>query len=382
MSHLIPAMTAETPDLFRPIALRGLDLANRIAIAPMCQYSALDGAAQDWHLQHLGSLALSGAGLVMTEATAVEADGRITLGCLGLYNDETEQALARTIAGIRKFAATPIGMQLGHAGRKAASHVPWHGGGPLADEEGAWQPSGASPLPNLDGWQVPDELDATGLDRVKAAFVSAAQRALRVGIDLLELHGAHGYLLHTFLSPLANRRADRYGGSRENRMRYPLEVFDAVRAVWPADKPLGVRVSATDWLDGGLTIADTIAFGHELKARGVDYVCVSSGGIGRPRIPVAEGYQVPLARQFRAETGIVTRAVGMIADPTHAERILVEQDADMIALARAVIDDPRWPWHAAARLGGEIAYPPQYERGTPKLWPGFGLAHASAAAQN
>ncbi|MDB5360159.1 MAG: namA [Rhodospirillales bacterium] len=374
-------MTDPTPALFRPIALRGLDLANRIVIAPMCQYSARDGVAQDWHLQHLGSLALSGAGLVMTEATAVEAEGRITLGCLGLYDERTEEALTRTIAGIRGFASTPIGMQLGHAGRKAASHVPWHGGGPLDPDEGAWRPSGASPLPNLDLWQTPEELDEAGLARVKAAFVSATQRAMRAGIDLLELHGAHGYLLHTFLSPLSNRRTDGYGGSRVNRMRFPLEVFDAVRAVWPADKPLGMRVSATDWLDDGLTIGDTIAFGHELKARGVDYVCVSSGGIGRPRIPVAEGYQVPLARQFRAETGIVTRAVGMIANPDHAERILTGQDADMVALARAVIDDPRWPWHAAASLGTRITYPPQYERGAPALWPGFGLAHGSAAAQ-
>ena len=375
-------MTETIPALFRPIALRGLDLANRIAIAPMCQYSAQDGVAQAWHLQHLGSLALSGAGLLMTEATAVEPQGRITLGCLGLYDDQTEEAIGRTLAGIRQFASTPIGMQLAHAGRKAGSHVPWRGGGPLAADEGAWQPSAPSPLPNLEGWQTPDALDDAGLARVKAAFVSATQRALRLGIDLIELHGAHGYLLHTFLSPLSNQRTDRYGGNRTNRMRYPLEVFDAVRAAWPADKPLGVRVSATDWLDGGLTIADTIAFGHELKARGVDYVCLSSGGIGRPRIPVGEGYQVPLARQFRAETGIVTRAVGMIVDAGHADRIVADGDADMVALARAVIDDPRWPWHAAARLRTKIAYPPQYERGTPALWPGFGLAHTSATAQN
>jgi 2,4-dienoyl-CoA reductase-like NADH-dependent reductase (Old Yellow Enzyme family) len=273
-------------------------------------------------------------------------------------------------------------MQLAHAGRKAASHVPWHGGNALATDEGAWRPSGASPLPHLDGWQTPIELDEEGLARVKAAFVSAAQRASRIGIDLIELHGAHGYLLHTFLSPLANRRTDRYGGGRENRMRFPLEVFDAVRAVWPGDKPLGIRVSATDWLDGGLTIDDTIAFGHELKARGVDYVCVSSGGIGRPSIPVGEGYQVPLARQFRAETGIATRAVGMIVDAEHANRVVEDQDADMVALARAVIDNPRWPWHAAARLDTKIAYPPQYERGAPALWPGFGLAHEPRTAHS
>ncbi|HEV2678485.1 MAG TPA: NADH:flavin oxidoreductase/NADH oxidase [Aliidongia sp.] len=375
-------MTEPTPALFRPIALRGLDLANRIAIAPMCQYSALDGVAQAWHLQQLGSLALSGAGLVMTEATAVEPQGRITPGCLGLYDDQAEEALGRTIAGIRQFASTPIGVQLAHAGRKAASHVPWRGGGPLAADEGAWQPSGASPLPHLEGWQIPEELDEAGLDRVKNAFVATAQRALRIGIDLLELHGAHGYLLHTFLSPLSNQRTDGYGGSRENRMRFPLEVFDAVRAVWPADRPLGVRVSATDWLEGGLTIADTIAFGHELKSRGVDFVCISSGGIGRPRIPVGAGYQVPLARQFRAETGIVTRAVGMIVKAEHANRVIEDQDADMVALARAVIDDPRWPWHAAATLGAKLAYPPQYERGTPALWPGFGLAHAATAAHD
>jgi 2,4-dienoyl-CoA reductase-like NADH-dependent reductase (Old Yellow Enzyme family) len=368
-------MTEPSPALFRPISLRGLDLANRVVIAPMCQYSAHDGAAQDWHLQHLGSLALSGAGLVMTEATAVEPQGRITLGCLGLYDEATEAALTRTIEGVRRFSSTPIGMQLGHAGRKAASHVPWHGGGPLEPDEGAWQPVGASPLPHLELWQVPKALDDAGLARVKTAFVDATVRALRAGIDLIELHGAHGYLLHTFLSPLSNQRTDRYGGTRENRMRFPLDVFEAVRDAWPAGKPLGMRLSATDWLDGGLTIEDTIAFGHELKARGVDYVCISSGGIGRPRIPVAAGYQVPFARQFRAETGIVTRAVGMIADPAQAEQILADGDADMVALARAVIDDPRWPWHAAARLGTKIAYPPQYERGAPALWPGFALAH-------
>ena len=378
----MPEPTSPTPALFRPMALRGLDLANRIVVAPMCQYSAADGCAQPWHEQHLGSLTLSGAGLVMIEATAVEPEGRITLGCLGLYDEPTEAALTDTIRAIRHFSATPIGMQLGHAGRKAAAHVPWHGGGPLDPDEGAWRPVGASPLPHLELWQTPIELDAAGLARVKAAFVTATGRALRAGIDLLELHGAHGYLLHTFLSPLSNQRTDRYGGARERRMRFPLEVFEAVREAWPADKPLGMRLSATDWLDGGLTIADTIAFGHELKARGIDYVCIPSGGIGRPRIPVAEGYQVPLARQFRAETGIATRAVGMIADPHHAERIVAEHDADMVALARAVIDDPRWPWHAAAALGTRIAYPPQYERGAPALWPGYRLAHRTQDAQN
>ncbi|HEX3862011.1 MAG TPA: NADH:flavin oxidoreductase/NADH oxidase [Stellaceae bacterium] len=360
--------------LFTPITLGGVTLDNRIAVSPMCQYSAVDGSANDWHQQHLGSLALSGAGLLILEATAVEAIGRITPACLGLYSDTNEAALERIVATCRRWGSAKLGIQLAHAGRKASSEVPWLGGKPLAVAEGAWPRAGASPVPFGD-WPAPEELDEAGLARIRDAFVVAARRADRLGFDLVELHGAHGYLLHSFLSPVANRRTDPYGGSVDNRMRFPLEVAAAVRAVWPRDKALGVRITGSDWIDGALTAADATAFARELERVGFDYVCVSSGGISPDaRIEVGPGYQVPFAEAVKHGTSsIAVQAVGMIVAPQQAEAIIASGQADCVALARAFLDDPRWPWHAADALGAGAACPPQYARSRAGLWPGAAL---------
>jgi 2,4-dienoyl-CoA reductase-like NADH-dependent reductase (Old Yellow Enzyme family) len=368
--------------LFSPIELRGLRLSNRIVVSPMCQYSAVDGSANDWHMQNLGSLALSGAGLVMIEATHVTAQGRITHGCLGLYSDANEAAIGRLLAFCRRFAPeTRIGIQIAHAGWKASAQLPWFGSRALTAEQHPWQTVAPSALPFGEGWHVPKALEAGELDAIREAFVAAARRAARLGLDLIELHAAHGYLLHEFLSPLSNRRADRYGGSLENRMRFPLEVAEAVRAAWPAERPMGARITGQDWLPDGLTPEDAVAFARALKVLGLDYVCVSSGGIHpKTNVPSTPGYNVPMARQVRAETGIVTRTVGMIADPLQAETIIAKGEADLVALARAMIDDPRWPWHAAEELEVEIAYPPQYQRGQPKIWPGARLARSRVSA--
>jgi len=284
------------------------------------------------------------------------------------------------LAALRRWGTTPaIGIQIAHAGRKASVRRPWEGGKPLGADEAAWTSIAPSALPFAPDWPVPQALDAAGLQQVKAAFVATARRALRLGFDAVELHGAHGYLLHEFLSPISNRREDGYGGTRDRRRRFPLEVAEAVRAIWPRDRILGIRLSATDWSADGLSLDDTIGFVGELKALGFDYVCASSGGIASGiHVPVGPGYQVPLAARIKAETGLATRAVGMIVDPLQAEAIVAEGKADMVALARAALDDPRWGWHAAEALGAEIAYPPQYERSQPKLWPGHALRHAGA----
>ncbi len=362
--------------LFSPITIGGVTLANRIAVSPMCQYSAIDGSANDWHVQHLGSLSLSGAGVVIVEATAVEAAGRITPNCLGLYSDANEAALERVLATCRRWGNTRMGIQLAHAGRKASVHVPWHGGKPLTAAEGGWQRAGASPIAFDEGWPTPLTLDDVGLAGVRDAFAIAAQRADRLGFDLVELHGAHGYLLHSFLSPISNRRDDRYGGGIDNRMRFPLEVAAAVRAVWPRDKALGMRITGSDWVEGGLTAADAAVFAAALKGFGLDYVCVSSGGISpQARVVVGPGYQVPFAETVKAAGTISVQAVGMIANPHQAEAIIADRRADWIALARGFLDDPRWAWHAADALGAEIACPPQYARSRPALWPGATLAH-------
>jgi 2,4-dienoyl-CoA reductase-like NADH-dependent reductase (Old Yellow Enzyme family) len=352
--------------LFSPIKLRGLALPNRIMVAPMCQYSAEDGAANDWHFTHVNSLALSGAAMFCIEATAVEAIGRITPGCLGLWNDATEAALRPIIASARKHSKIAIAMQLAHAGRKASSHVPWDGGQLIPISEGGWQAEGPSALPHKDGESPPRALDAAGLARVREAFVATANRAERLGLDALELHCAHGYLLHQFLSPISNRRTDQYGGSLQNRMRYPLEVFDAIRAAFPERKPVGIKVSATDWVEGGWDLPQTIEFAGELKKRGVDWIDVSSGGVSpQQKIPLGPGYQVPLAQAIRQATGVTTMAVGLITEPKQAEDIVASGKADMIALARAMLYDPRWGWHAAAELGGQVEAPPQYWRSQP-----------------
>ncbi len=352
--------------LFSPISLRDLTLANRIMVAPMCQYSAGNGEANDWHFTHINTLALSGAALFCIEATHVEAIGRITPGCLGLWNDATEAALKPILAAVRKYSKAAVAMQLAHAGRKGSSHKPWDGGQQIPIAEGGWQTVAPSALPHKQGELPPLALDASGLARVRDAFVAAAKRADRLGIDALELHAAHGYLLHQFLSPIANQRTDQYGGSLQNRLRYPLEVFDAIRAAFPQHKPIGVKVSATDWVEGGWDLAQTIEFASELKTRGVDWIDASSGGVSPlQKIPLAPGYQVPFAQAIRQATGLNTIAVGLITEAKQAEDIVASGKADMVALARGMLYDPRWGWHAAAELGGHVDAPPQYWRSQP-----------------
>src|SRR5437763_1341046 len=345
--------------LFTPIKLRGLTLANRIMVAPMCQYSSVDGEANDWHFTHINSLALSGAAIFCIEATAVEATGRITPGCLGLYNDATEAALKPILASVRKRSKTAVMIQLAHAGRKASSHTPWDGGQLIPVTEGGWRPEGPSAIPHKEGETPPEAFDAAGLSRVREAFVMAAKRAERLGIDAIEVHSAHGYLLHQFLSPISNKRSDQYGGSLQNRMRFPLEVFEAVRAAFPSNKPVGVKVSCTDWVDGGWDLEQTIAFAKELKARGVDWVDASSGGVSPlQKIPLGPGYQVPSAEAIKKATGVTTMAGGLITEAQQAEDIVASGKADMVTLARGMLYDPRWGWHAAAALGGEVSAPP------------------------
>jgi 2,4-dienoyl-CoA reductase-like NADH-dependent reductase (Old Yellow Enzyme family) len=352
--------------LFSPIKLRGLTLQNRIMVSPMCQYSADDGVANDWHFTHINSLALSGAAMFCIEATHVEAIGRITPGCLGLYSDACEAALKPILASVRKHSTAAVAMQLAHAGRKASSARPWDGGQLIARDKGGWQPVAPSALPHKADEAPPAALDAAGLKRIRDAFVDCARRAERLGIDAIEVHGAHGYLLHQFLSPISNARTDEYGGSLENRMRYPLEVFEAVRAAFPHDKPIGVRVSSTDWIEGGWDLAQTMAFARELKARGADWIDASSGGVSPlQKIPLGPGYQVPFAEAIRREAGITTVAVGLITEAKQAEEIVASGKADMVALGRALLYEPRWGWHAAAELGGQVFAPPQYWRSQP-----------------
>ena len=352
--------------LFSPIKLRDLTLANRIMVAPMCQYSAVEGEANDWHFTHINMLALSGAAMFCIEATAVEATGRITPGCLGLWNDATEAALRPILASVRKHSKIAVAMQLAHAGRKASSRRPWEGGQLIPLSEGGWQAEGPSAVPHKEGEVSPLAFDAAGLKRVRDAFVAAAQRAERLGIDALELHCAHGYLLHQFLSPISNRRTDQYGGSLQNRMRYPLEVFEAIRAAFPDHKPVGIKVSSTDWVEGGWDLAQTIEFAHELKKRGIDWIDASSGGVSpKQQIPLAPGYQVPFAQGIREATGVTTIAVGLITEAKQAEQIVASGKADMVALARGMLYDPRWGWHAAAELGGHVEAPPPYWRALP-----------------
>ncbi|MBN8957475.1 MAG: NADH:flavin oxidoreductase/NADH oxidase [Rhizobiales bacterium] len=356
--------------LFSPITLRGLTLPNRIVVSPMCQYSAVDGSATDWHLMHLGKFAVSGAGLVIIEATHVEARGRITHGCLGLYSDDNERQLARVVDFCRNAGRARIGMQISHSGRKGSARLPWVGRGePLTAGEEPWEAVAPSAVPHGPGWPAPRELDAEGLAVAREAHVDATRRAARIGIDLIEVHIAHGYFLHEFLSPLSNKRTDAYGGSLKNRMRYPLEVFAAMRAVWPADRPMGVRHSVTDWAEGGWTPADAEVFAAELKSLGCDYITATTGGLSvDQKIPIGEGHQVEFARRLREKTGLPTMAVGMIFDPHHAEQIIREGDADFVALARGMLSDPHWPWRAASALDADVSYPVQYVRGYKSSW--------------
>ncbi|BCT93231.1 oxidoreductase [Lysobacter helvus] len=356
------------PALFKPLDVRNLHLSNRIVIAPMCQYSAVDGCMTDWHLVHLGHLALSGAALLTIEATAVLPEGRISWADVGLYDDTTEAAMRRVVEGVRACSDMPLALQLAHAGRKASTEVPWEGGAPLSpDDPHGWQVQAPSAIPFHDDAPVPEALDAAGMERIREAFGAAAARAARLGLDAVQVHGAHGYLLHQFLSPLSNKRTDAYGGSLENRMRFPLEVFEAVRAAFPADRAVTMRVSGTDWVDGGWDVSQTIAFARALEARGCDAIHVSSGGVHpAQRIPVAPGYQVPLARAVKQAIDIPVVAVGLITEPAHADAIIANGDADIVALARAMLYDPRWPWHAAAALGARVHAPKQYLRCQPR----------------
>ncbi len=356
--------------LFTPFRVGGIELANRIIIAPMCQYSAVDGCMTDWHLIHLGQLALSGAALLTIEATAVVPEGRITYADVGLWDDRTEAAMARVLEGVRRWSDMPIAIQLAHAGRKASTDLPWKGGAQIApDHTNGWQTEAPSAVPYDAKEHPPVALDRDGLVRVRDAFVEAARRAARLGLDAVQLHAAHGYLLHEFLSPLSNRRDDEYGGSLENRMRFPLEVYDAVRAVFPADKPVTVRVSGTDWVEGGWDIAQTVAFAQALEAKGCAAIHISSGGLDpAQRIPVGPSYQVPLARAVRAVTRMPVIAVGQITEFEQAEAIVGTGDADFVALARAILYNPRWPWHAAAHFGARVKAPDQYLRSQPRQY--------------
>ena len=353
--------------LFSPLEVGSLKLANRIVIAPMCQYSAEDGCMTDWHTIHLGHLAMSGAALLTIEATGVTPDGRISYGDTGLWSDENEAAMARVLESVRRWSDMPIAIQLGHAGRKASTDKPWFGGAQIApDQENGWQTVAPSPIPFAEGEDPPQQLHREGLKRIRQAFADAAVRAARLDLAAVQIHAAHGYLLHQFLSPLSNQRTDEYGGSLENRMRFPLEVFDAVRAAFSKDRPVTVRVSATDWVEGGWDIDQTIGFSKALEARGCAAIHVSSGGLHpAQQIPVGPSYQVPLARAVKQAVSVPVVAVGMITEFEQAEAIVGTGDADFVALARGILFDPRWPWHAAAELGGKVKAPPQYLRSQP-----------------
>ena len=366
--------------LFSPIRLGPIEFDNRIVVGPMCQYSAIHGDANDWHLVHLGALAKSGAGLLVLEATAVEAEGRISHGCLGLWGDENEAALTRVIGFCRKHGLARLGIQLAHAGRKGSAQVPWEGGRALGPDADPWPTVSASAIPFADGWHVPAEATEADLARIETAFAAAAKRAVRLGFDLIEMHAAHGYLLHQFLSPISNRREDEYGGSLENRMRFPLRVFEAVKAAAPG-LAVGARITGSDWIPGGVTPEEAVAFAVELKARGADYVDVTSGGISlAAKIVLGPGYQVPFAAEVRRGADIPVLAVGLIVTPEQAEAIVASGEADMVTLARTALDDPHWAWHAAQALGAEVRRPPQYARAAPDLWPGAGYKPPSAKA--
>jgi 2,4-dienoyl-CoA reductase-like NADH-dependent reductase (Old Yellow Enzyme family) len=354
--------------LFEPWSLDGLRLPNRIVIAPMCQYSAQEGSATDWHMIHLGHLALSGAGLMILEATAVSPEGRITPQDLGLYSDENEAALARVLRAMRTHSPMAVAMQIAHAGRKGSSQAPWDGGAQVRlGEPGSWKTVSASAVPHAPGEDPPLALDREGLQQVRNEFAGTARRAARLGLDGIEVHAAHGYLLHQFLSPLANKREDEYGGSLENRMRFPLEVFDAVRAAFPADRPVWMRISATDWVPGGWDIEGTVALSQALKQRGCAAIHVTTGGVSpQQAIKLGPGYQVPYAQRVKAEVGLPTMAVGLITEAEQAEAIIANGEADAVSLARAMLYDPRWPWHAAARLGARVSAPRQYWRCQPR----------------
>jgi 2,4-dienoyl-CoA reductase-like NADH-dependent reductase (Old Yellow Enzyme family) len=369
--------------LFTPIKMRGLELPNRVVLSPLCQFMAKDGTAQPWHFMNASQYAVSGAGLVILEATAVEDIGRITLGCLGLYSDENEKALTEYVKGMRTYSNTPIGIQLSHAGRKASTRPTWelHKGHNLTKEEGAWDVVGPTGAAFGEGWPVPTELDAQGLSRMIDHFVDSTRRAHRCGFDMIEVHVAHGYLLHQFLSPLANKRADKYGGSLENRMRFPLEVIAAIREAFPAEKPIGVRITGRDLNAGGLELDDAVIFTRELQKLGIDYVTPSAGNVAPGMIlpKIEPGYLVPFAERIKKDVpGMNVMTVGLIVLPEQANEIIASGKADMVAIGRAFMDDPRWAWHAAVALGDAPAIPPAWNRANPKVWPAYPMVHGAS----
>ena len=371
------------PALFQQLSLRGLTLGNRIAASPMTQYSGVEGCPVPWHHMHVGSLATSGAGLVIMEVTAVEAAARTTAGCLGLYSDENEAGMTALVAGIRSYAHTPLGIQLGHAGRRASVRKPWDADtAPLPVSEGGWQVVGPTGEPYRAGSHVPRALDEAGISCVVAAFAGAAGRAQRCGFDLIELHGAHGYLMHSFYSHISNTREDGYGGNRAGRMRLTLEIVAAVRAAWPAHKPLGFRLPGADFIEGGLTVADAVALGLELKGIGVDYLVPSIGLLnGQFAAPKTEpGYMVHFAERIRRDVGLPTMATGMILKAQQADDVIADGRADMVGIGRAFLNDPRWGWHAAIALGTVPDIPRPYQRVLPRAWPGYRHVRGEEAA--
>jgi 2,4-dienoyl-CoA reductase-like NADH-dependent reductase (Old Yellow Enzyme family) len=350
------------PTLFSPLALRGVTLRNRIGVSPMCQYSSVDGFANDWHLVHLGSRAAGGAGVVVMEASAVTPEGRISPADNGIWKDEHIPFLARIAAFLRGQGAA-AGIQIAHAGRKAGTAVPWQGGGTLPPAAGGWQPVAPSPVPFRPEDPPPAELSTRQIASLVDAFAAAARRALQAGFQVVEIHAAHGYLIHEFLSPLSNRRADQYGGSFDNRTRFALQVVEAVRAAWPADLPLFMRISATDWVEGGWTPDDSVALAARVRALGVDLVDCSSGGLAlEQKVALGPGYQVPFAARIRREAGIPTAAVGLITEPAQADAIVRSGEADLVLLAREFLRDPYFPLRASRALGGKMASPNQYLR--------------------
>ena len=348
--------------LFSPLQIRDVTFRNRVFVSPMCQYSSLDGLPTPWHLVHLGSRAVGGAGLVMVEATAVVPEGRISPGDSGIWSDAHAEAFKPIAKFVKEQGAVP-GVQLAHAGRKASTAAPWAGGGPVGPEAGGWEPAAPSPIPFDTGYPVPREMTVAEIDASAAAFVAAARRSLSAGFELVELHFAHGYLAHEFLSPLSNHRSDEYGGSLENRMRFPLRIAAAVREAWPSRYPLFVRISATDWADGGWDLPQSIELSRRLKTLGIDLMDCSSGAlVPRAKMPIGPGYQVPFAEAIRREAGIATGAVGLVTEPAQAEQIIAQGKADVVLLARAMLRDPYWPLHAAKALDADVRWPVQYER--------------------
>ncbi|MEY4654368.1 MAG: hypothetical protein RI884_2949 [Pseudomonadota bacterium] len=355
-----------SPVLFTPLRLGPLEIPNRIMVSPMCQYSGIDGLPTAWHRAHLGALAISGAGLLCLEATAVSPEGRITPGCLGLWSDAHEAALGALVHPLREFSPIKIGLQLSHAGRKSSSHRPWQGGALIPPSEGGWQPVAPSAIAHKPEEAPPQAMSAAQIRQLVDDFAAATRRARRLGFELVELHMAHGYLLHQFLSPLSNQRDDAYGGSAEARMRLPMEVLHAVREAAGSDMAVGVRLSATDWAEGGWDIDGTVEISRRMAAAGCDFLDISSGGLSwQQKIAIGPGYQVPFAQQVRQAVSIPVATVGLITTPRQAEDILVQGQADLVALARAFLLDPRWPWRAAAELGGTVQGPQQMYRCLP-----------------